>query len=1133
MLTLIKRGEYMKDFCGFRFGNIHTEDLHLVVVSSGDRYEKNLLPDPQDYTMDISGGNGSYYFGSTDTTREFTCNVAFDNVDEKTWRRISNLFATDKLQDLVFDELPYKVYKAKLKNRPEFKTICFTNRDTGQRVYKGEGTLNFICYFPYAICKDKYIVRAADNYLTEVPNLPDYDDKYRNPYEPYKQKIYNTKTKEFYNVAKNMGTPWKGGYPTIEQVRAGELYFNDPEGHKQIIDVRRYFRNVPEWAETSKLLTTPTLDYDQELIYMPQYSKINNINMDIGMSNNNALLGSRFLVYNPGDLPAEFKLDMNRIENIANNTRAQNFQIRRYNVQRLTIPQAVDWTGLKPYNPEDEKDYKYGNRYFKMVDDNSIRYDKINNTYEINYSNLKDKHPNHAYIAEPIPQEYLGDYIRLFYRQSSYSLYYKEILNFEDGLRYADRYEELRDLCIDDDERNELYWKTLKEVILDKYTNNADPRRLVVNKYKYDIINYFNDELFDYYSDIINTQYTVKLSNPVVLPGFAETKYYVSLGAGGTVVSEQFYNDKIEPVDIYYYNEDNKTYYNLYSSATVNPVTDDPTALFLTKRGLPIDREKSLKIEEVYVEYGDKKIVFYKNFMPLFINNQVNVMSTMIVDLNKTTYFNDEYFTHENILEKFLFANGGEKINEYIIHKMQEENSEYSDLKKFFGKEFLNKYKNDILSNRNNLLYPDYKGMDIVIGKNTEIEYQSNSYLTNLFGVQYTENGEVFSNYVTSPNKCAYEYYSGTKPTEKKYQYKDMQNIPVYTEGMAPPSDGVLDKECVKYSQCILKDSDNYYEIINEIINENTYAFDRQLFTEEHFTEDSFFKKYDTTSIINEFLNKYYRINDIAYNYIYMPPEFLQVYDELNYGEDLFSIFHMPQWYTKDYFNIKVNDLDIKNLKLDTDKRMLYNTYRDELKNTRIPYDSAYYHFDEKKNILNDYIDKGHWFKLPPGWSLIDILPVCDENDWGGKQWLHARPFKWGYDMSDPIQRIIREEFDKVFDAVCNDWERQGKDIHFRKEDNYNYLRLTDEFLYEHQRFMNMHDEYEFLKLLQTLWKTKKGQYRTIDKNGNKIKVEIKGTIEEWWWYACNYMWENFPPLYWGYADILNDATIEYTPLYY
>ena len=30
-----------KDFVGFRFGNIHTSDLNLLVVSSGDRYEKN------------------------------------------------------------------------------------------------------------------------------------------------------------------------------------------------------------------------------------------------------------------------------------------------------------------------------------------------------------------------------------------------------------------------------------------------------------------------------------------------------------------------------------------------------------------------------------------------------------------------------------------------------------------------------------------------------------------------------------------------------------------------------------------------------------------------------------------------------------------------------------------------------------------------------------------------------------------------------------------------------------------------------------------------------------------------------------------------------------------------------------
>jgi hypothetical protein len=52
-----------KDFQGFRFGNIHSTDLNLVVVSSSNRYEKNLLPDPTDYTTDVPGSDGQYYFG--------------------------------------------------------------------------------------------------------------------------------------------------------------------------------------------------------------------------------------------------------------------------------------------------------------------------------------------------------------------------------------------------------------------------------------------------------------------------------------------------------------------------------------------------------------------------------------------------------------------------------------------------------------------------------------------------------------------------------------------------------------------------------------------------------------------------------------------------------------------------------------------------------------------------------------------------------------------------------------------------------------------------------------------------------------------------------------------------------------
>jgi len=53
----------MEDFIGFRFGNIHTEELHIKVVSSSSRYQKNLLPSPTDYTVEVPGGNGKYYFG--------------------------------------------------------------------------------------------------------------------------------------------------------------------------------------------------------------------------------------------------------------------------------------------------------------------------------------------------------------------------------------------------------------------------------------------------------------------------------------------------------------------------------------------------------------------------------------------------------------------------------------------------------------------------------------------------------------------------------------------------------------------------------------------------------------------------------------------------------------------------------------------------------------------------------------------------------------------------------------------------------------------------------------------------------------------------------------------------------------
>jgi len=61
---------------------------------------------------------------------------------------------------------------------------------------------------------------------------------------------------------------------------------------------------------------------------------------------------------------------------------------------------------------------------------------------------------------------------------------------------------------------------------------------------------------------------------------------------------------------------------------------------------------------------------------------------------------------------------------------------------------------------------------------------------------------------------------------------------------------------------------------------------------------------------------------------------------------------------------------------------------------------------------------------------------------------------------------------------------------------------------------MNEAAEYRFLKLLCTYWNT-----MHLDNNG---RIPDNASIDSWWWEASNYMYANFPPLYWGYMDLCN-----------
>jgi hypothetical protein len=63
--------------------------------------------------------------------------------------------------------------------------------------------------------------------------------------------------------------------------------------------------------------------------------------MDMGLNRQNGVIGSRILVYNPGDIPIDFELKLGHLVSkyraMIRDDAIYRFRINRYNVQRLTI----------------------------------------------------------------------------------------------------------------------------------------------------------------------------------------------------------------------------------------------------------------------------------------------------------------------------------------------------------------------------------------------------------------------------------------------------------------------------------------------------------------------------------------------------------------------------------------------------------------------------------------------------------------------------------------------------------------------------------------------------------------------------------------------------------------------------
>lgn len=160
------------DFIGFTFNGKHSSELGIVRTSDGSRFNESLLPVISDKTVQVPGADGTYYFGSNYTHRVFDIPFAFDSLTEKQFQDLKRWLGDKKIHDLIFDEAPYKIYRAKITGSATIKHIPFSEGDTN-RVYKGEGNIQFTAYDPFARSAFKYIDQATETQLAHKTEWQD------------------------------------------------------------------------------------------------------------------------------------------------------------------------------------------------------------------------------------------------------------------------------------------------------------------------------------------------------------------------------------------------------------------------------------------------------------------------------------------------------------------------------------------------------------------------------------------------------------------------------------------------------------------------------------------------------------------------------------------------------------------------------------------------------------------------------------------------------------------------------------------------------------------------------------------------------------------------------------------------
>ena len=151
------------DFIEFSFNGESCADHGIIRISGGDRYDDSLNPTKKEVTADAPNSDGEYFFESYDKQKVFDIKFAFDNLTEVQLRGLRKWFGNKNICDLWFHENPYKVYSAKVTGQPSITAIPFGYQNE-ERIYKGDGTVQFTCYWPYAHTPDYVQKKNGTNY---------------------------------------------------------------------------------------------------------------------------------------------------------------------------------------------------------------------------------------------------------------------------------------------------------------------------------------------------------------------------------------------------------------------------------------------------------------------------------------------------------------------------------------------------------------------------------------------------------------------------------------------------------------------------------------------------------------------------------------------------------------------------------------------------------------------------------------------------------------------------------------------------------------------------------------------------------------------------------------------------------